>query len=165
MWYNRYIRNNSLFLSVQFRVMRSGEMRIAGRELKEFSVCAEADGVCASYAAGQLRHYIKIALGVSLDIVSERRPSRQIVLRAGSGGDGFRGFCSGGSFCLEGDGREGAAVRRVRLSGKVWSAGGFRLPHAVPRSGMRRVHGPRRKGDASPPATLPRGRGMLRRRG
>ncbi len=82
-------------------------MRIAGRELKEFSVCAEADGVCASYAAGQLRHYIKIALGVSLDIVSERRPSRQIVLRAGSGGDGFRGFCSGGSFCLEGDGERG----------------------------------------------------------
>lgn len=83
-------------------------MQIAGRELTEFSIYAEQDGVCASYAAEQLRHYIKNAFGLALDIVSEKR-GKQIVLcvEEGGRGDGFCGFYKDGNFYLKGESERG----------------------------------------------------------
>lgn len=79
-------------------------MFIAGQRLSEFSIYVGSDGVCASYAAEQLRRYVKSAFGYSLDIVSNKRDGKQIVLcvDGGKDEDGFCGFYEGGNFYLKG---------------------------------------------------------------
>ena len=84
-------------------------MKIGRYDITGYSICAADGGECAFYAADELRHYIKLACGAALDIVSRRKSSKQIVLILGYDGkaDGFRGYYKKGNFFLEGQSGRG----------------------------------------------------------
>ncbi len=83
-------------------------MKIAGKNLSEFTIRPKTDSVQAAYAASQLQQYVVRATGKLLGISTKDEPN-QIVLQTGYLGkaDGFKISCENGNLYLTGESERG----------------------------------------------------------